>query len=484
MNINNVIAELDPKHGIHIDGRGRGAATAFPVQNPATLEVLAEVADASALEAGAAVEAAARAFPAWAATAPRERAEILRRAFELIVADSDRLAALIAAENGKSQADARAEVAYAGEFFRWFSEEAVRNEGEYGLAPAGGARTLVSHKPVGVAALVTPWNFPAAMATRKIAPALAAGCTVVLKPAAETPLTAIAVARILAEAGVPDGVVNVVPTSDAARVVTAWLQDDRVRKISFTGSTAVGRTLLGQAAERVVNAGMELGGNAPFVVAADADIAAAVTGAMIAKFRNGGQACTAANRFFVHASVASEFVARFGAAIEALRVGPADDPESQVGPLVSDKALAGVRDLVDAAVADGARVAHRSSAPSEGWFYPPPLLTGVQPDAAILGREIFGPIAPVVQWDDEDTMLRQVNDTEFGLAAYVYAGRLQDALRIAERIDAGMVGINRGVVSDPSAPFGGVKQSGLGREGAREGIREYQETQYFSVELS
>ncbi|SFB42827.1 succinate semialdehyde dehydrogenase [Amycolatopsis marina] len=484
MDINDVIAELDPKRGIHIGGRGRGAVKVFPVQDPATLEVLAEVADASVLEAGAAVEAAARAFPAWAATAPRERAEILRRAFELIIADSDRLAALIAAENGKSKADAYAEVAYAGEFFRWFSEEAVRNDGEYGLAPGGGARTLVTHKPVGVAALVTPWNFPAAMATRKIAPALAAGCTVVLKPAAETPLTAIAVSRILSAAGVPDGVVNVVPTTDAARVVAAWLRDERVRKVSFTGSTAVGRTLLGQAAERVVNASMELGGNAPFVVTADADVEAAVTGAMIAKFRNGGQACTAANRFFVHASVANEFVARFGAAIEALRVGPAYDTASQVGPLVSEKALAGVRELVNAAVADGATVAYRGTAPSEGWFYPPTLLTGVRPDASILRREIFGPIAPVVEWYDEDAMLRLVNDTEFGLAAYVYAARLQDGLRIAERIDAGMVGINRGVVSDPSAPFGGVKQSGLGREGARDGIREYQETQYFSVALS
>jgi succinate-semialdehyde dehydrogenase/glutarate-semialdehyde dehydrogenase len=484
MNIDDTVATLDPKHGIHIDGHGRGAAETFEVQDPATLEVIAEVADATPLEATAAVEAAARALPAWSDTAPRERSEILRRAFELIVADTDRLAALIAAENGKSRVDARAEVVYAAEFFRWFAEETVRTDGEYGVAPAGGARTIVTHKPVGVAALVTPWNFPAAMATRKIAPALAAGCTVVLKPAAETPLTAITVAHLLVEAGVPAGVVNVVPTTHAAAVVSTWLEDPRVRKVSFTGSTGVGRTLLGQAAQRVLNASMELGGNAPFVVAADADVRAAVAGAMIAKFRNGGQACTAANRFFVHASVADEFVARFGAAVEALEVGPASDPASQVGPLVSAKALDTVRTLVDAAVADGATVTHRAHAPGGGWFYPPTLLTDVHPGAPILREEIFGPVAPVVVWEDEEELLGMVNDSELGLAAYVYAGRLQDALRIAGRIDAGMVGINRGIVSDPSAPFGGVKQSGLGREGAREGIREFQETQYLSLDLS
>jgi len=445
----------------------------FDVHDPATKAVIASVPDGTVADATAAVDAAARAFPSWAATAPRARAEVLRRAFELIVADTDRLAALITSENGKSDADARAEVAYAAEFFRWFGEEAVRTEGAYGESPAGGTRTIVTHRPVGVAALVTPWNFPAAMATRKIAPALAAGCTVVLKPAAETPLTALAIARTLTEAGVPDGVVNVVPTTDAAAVVTAWLQDDRVRKVSFTGSTRVGKVLLEQAADRVLNASMELGGNAPFVVTADADIEAAVAGAMIAKFRNGGQACTAANRFFVHASVADEFSARFGAAIEAL----------EVAPLISGKAVDGVRALVDEAVAAGARVAHQGQAPSAGWYHPATLLVGVRPDMRIVREEIFGPVAPVITWDDEATMIEQVNDTEFGLAAYLYAGRLQDALRIAESIDAGMVGINRGIVSDPAAPFGGVKQSGIGREGAREGIREYQETQYFSVDF-
>ncbi len=449
-------------------------ARTFAVLNPATAEVVAEVSDGTVADATAAVDAAAAAFPAWAARSPRERAEILRRAFELIAGDVDRLAPLITAENGKSDADARAEVAYAAEFFRWFSEEAVRTEGGFGQAPAGGAHTIVTQKPVGVAALVTPWNFPAAMATRKIAPALAAGCTVVLKPAAETPLTALAIATLLAEAGVPDGVVNVVPTTRAAEVVSTWLSDARVRKVSFTGSTGVGKVLLKQAADRVLNSSMELGGNAPFIVAADADVDAAVAGAMIAKFRNAGQACTAANRFFVHSSVVDRFVARFGEAVEAL----------EVAPLISERAAAGVRALVDEAVAAGARITHQGSVPEQGWHYPATVLVGVRPEQRIVREEIFGPVAPVITWDDETTMLDQVNDSEYGLAAYVYAGRLQDALRIAGAVEAGMVGVNRGVVSDPSAPFGGVKQSGIGREGAREGIREYQETQYFSVDLS
>ena len=459
------------------------AAATFPVVDPATLEVIDEVADGTPEDAVAAVDAAAGAFPAWSRTTPRDRAEALRRAFDLMVARTDELASLICAENGKSQADARAEVAYAAEFFRWFSEEAVRSDGDYSVAPASGARTIVTHQPVGVAALVTPWNFPAAMATRKIAPALAAGCTVVLKPAAETPLTAIAVAGILAEAGVPEGVVNVVTTTDPAGVVTTWLTDERVRKISFTGSTAVGRTLLRQAADRVLNASMELGGNAPFVVTADADLEAAVAGAMVAKFRNGGQACTAANRFYVHAEVADAFVERFGAAIEALHVGAATEAETELGPLISATAVETVGGLVDTAVAAGARVSHRAATPEHGWFYPPTLLADVPPDAEILDQEIFGPVAPVVTWTDEADLLRMVNGTELGLSAYVYAGRLQDALRLAERMEAGMVGINRGIVSDPAAPFGGVKQSGLGREGAREGLREFQETRYFSVDL-
>ncbi|MGV0743753.1 NAD-dependent succinate-semialdehyde dehydrogenase [Mycolicibacterium sp. XJ870] len=481
MTIQNLIAELDAKHGILIDDSAHGAAATFEVHDPATGQVIAEVADGTVADAQSAVDAAHQAFRGWATTSPRERSEILRRAYDLMLADADRLVALICAENGKSQADARAEVGYAAEFFRWFSEEAVRTDGAYGISPAGGARTLVTHKPVGVAALVTPWNFPAAMATRKIAPALAAGCVVVLKPAAETPLTALAIAGILSDAGVPGGVVNVVPTADAGAVVSAWLADERVRKVSFTGSTGVGRVLLKQAADRIVNASMELGGNAPFVVTGDADISAAVQGAMVAKFRGGGQACTAANRFYVHASVVDEFVTAFGAEVAALRVGPASDPASQVGPLVSARAAQRVTAAIDAAVADGAVVAAAAEAPAEGWFVAPTLLTGVAPDAAILADEIFGPVAPVVVWENEEDLLRWVNDTEYGLAAYVYAGRLQDALLLAESFDAGMVGINRGIVSDPSAPFGGMKQSGLGREGAREGLHEFQETQYFSM---
>ena len=481
MNTQNAIAGLDTKHGILIDGQNRGAATTFEVHDPATGLPIAEVADGTVADARSAVDAAHRAFAGWAATSPRQRSDILRRVFDLMVADTERLAALICAENGKSQADARAEVGYAAEFFRWFSEEAVRTDGAYGVSPAGGTRTLVTHKPVGVAALVTPWNFPAAMATRKIAPALAAGCTVVLKPAAETPLTALAIAGILSAAGVPDGVVNMVPTTDAAAVVENWLSDDRVRKVSFTGSTGVGRVLLKQAADRIVNASMELGGNAPFIVTADADVEAAIAGAMVAKFRGGGQACTAANRFYVHASVVEEFVAGLGAEVAALRVGPASDPASQIGPLVSERAAQRVAATIDAAVAGGAVIGAQAEAPSEGWFVAPTLLTGVAPDAAVLADEIFGPVAPVVVWDDEQDLLRWANDTEYGLAAYVYAGRLQDAVRLAESLDAGMVGINRGVVSDPSTPFGGMKQSGLGREGARVGLEEFQETQYFSV---
>ncbi|GAB3200104.1 NAD-dependent succinate-semialdehyde dehydrogenase [Nocardioides hungaricus] len=454
----------------------------FAVEDPATLEVVAHVPDQGVDDARAAVDRAAAAFPAWSRTAPRERSVALHRAHELMLRDRDELATLIARENGKSLVDAGAEVGYAAEFFRWFAEEAVRPGGEYGDAPAGGARTLVSHRPVGVAALVTPWNFPAAMATRKIAPALAAGCTVVLKPAAETPLTALAVARLLTEAGVPDGVVEVVTTTDAAGVVSAWLEDPRVRKVSFTGSTGVGRALLRQAADRVLNASMELGGNAPVVVAEDADLDAAVAGTMVAKFRNGGQACTAANRIYVHADVAFDFVARLGAEVEKLAVGPAADGAA-IGPLISAAAQQRVATAVDLAVREGARISHQAALPdAPGHFYPPTVLAGVASGATILHEEIFGPVAPVVVWHDEDDLIRQVNDTEYGLAAYVFAGDLGRAIRLGERIEAGMVGINRGLVSDPSAPFGGVKQSGLGREGARDGMREFQETQYLCID--
>ena len=483
--LESTVETLDPANGLLIGGTWTpGAAGSFDVDDPATGTPIATVGNGSATDAVAAVDAAAAAFPAWRAVPARERSEILRRCFEFMVRDVDQLTALIAAENGKPLADARSEVLYAAEFFRWFAEEAVRTDGSYGTSPAGSTRTVVTHRPVGVAALVTPWNFPAAMATRKIAPALAAGCTVVLKPASETPLTAFAVARIMTEAGVPAGVVNVVPTTGAGSVVTAWLEDPRVRKISFTGSTQVGRILLRQAADRVVNASMELGGNAPFVVADDADVDAAVAGALIAKLRNGGQACTAANRFYVHESVVEEFTEKFGREVAALTVGAAADPATQIGPLISQRAVDRVASLVESAVAAGARITHRGTLPEDtkGYFYAPTVLRDVPADAQIVNEEIFGPIAPIVTWSDDADLLDLVNGSEFGLAAYVYSRSLQRAMQLAEAIDAGMVGINRGIVSDPSTPFGGVKQSGLGREGARIGLEAFQETQYFSID--
>jgi succinate-semialdehyde dehydrogenase/glutarate-semialdehyde dehydrogenase len=478
------VTQLEPGRGLLVGGAWREAVTTFDVFNPGTGEVIAAVSDGTRSEATQAVDAAYAAGPAWRATAPRERSEMLRRTFELMQQDADRLTALIMLENGKPEADARAEVAYAAEFFRWFAEEAVRTSGGYGESPAGGTRTLVTHRPVGVAALVTPWNFPAAMATRKIAPALAAGCTVVAKPAAETPLTAMAVAGLLAEAGVPAGVVNLLPSTDAAGVVSTWLEDPRVRKISFTGSTQVGRVLLRQAADRVVSSSMELGGNAPFIVTEDADLDAAVRGALVAKFRNGGQACTAANRFYVHEAVVDDFTGRFGAAVEALRVGPATDRCAQVGPVISAAAATRIEQVTEGAVASGARVAHRATVPHglTGYFVAPVVLAGVPADAAIVREEIFGPVAPIVEIASDDEAVRLANDSEYGLAAYVYAGKLQRALTLGEAIDAGMVGINRGVVSDPSAPFGGVKQSGLGREGGRDGLLAYTEQQYLSVD--
>ncbi|MFJ3667397.1 NAD-dependent succinate-semialdehyde dehydrogenase [Streptomyces sp. NPDC090106] len=468
---------------VFVGGRWRpGSGGEFDVLDPATEAVVSRVSDGTEADGAAAVDAAAEAFPAWAATAPRERSELLRRTFELMLRDREALAVLISAENGKALADARGEVTYAAEFFRWFAEEAVRTAGDFGPAPAGGTRTVVTHKPVGVAALVTPWNFPAAMATRKLAPALAAGCTTVLKPASQTPLTTLAITRLLVEAGLPDGVVNVVPTRRSGPLVSSWLADPRVRKVSFTGSTEVGRVLLGQAADRVLNASMELGGNAPFVITADADLDIAVEAAMVAKFRGGGQACTAANRFYVHEEVAEAFTDRFGAEVGKLSVGAAAEGHD-IGPLISAHAVREIGALVDRAVLAGATVTHRAPVPDgAGFYYPPTVLTGVEPDAEIVRSEIFGPVAPLVTWSGEAELLRMVNDTEMGLAAYVVSGELGRAMRLAERIDAGMVGINRGLVSDPSAPFGGMKQSGLGREGARAGLEEFLETQYFTID--
>ena len=454
----------------------------FDVYDPSTGEVIAAVADGTVEDAIAAVDAADAAAAGWAGTAPRARAEILRSAFELMTARKDELARLISLENGKALTDAAGEVAYAAEFFRWYSEEAVRAEGTVMTAPSGANRILVVQQPVGIAVLVTPWNFPAAMATRKIGPALAAGCTCILKPASDTPLTALAMAAILAEAGVPDGVVNVLPSRSSGKVVSAMLHDPRVRKVSFTGSTEVGRVLLAEAADQVVNTSMELGGNAPFLVFADADIEAALDGAMVAKMRNAGEACTAANRFYVEASVAPEFSRRLAERMAALRVGPGVDEQTEVGPLVNEDAVAKVDELVTAAVADGAAAITGGTRPDgTGWYYPPTVLSDVRPASAILREEIFGPVAPIVTFTDEAEAIRLANDTEFGLVAYLYTGDLARGLRVSEALEAGMIGLNRGLVSDPAAPFGGVKQSGIGREGGHEGMLDYLESKYIAV---
>ncbi len=455
----------------------------FDVVDPADGSLLATVAAGAPADGLAAVEAAAAAGPAWARRAPRERAEILRGVFELMTARLEDVAALIVREMGKPLAEAKVEAAYAAEFLRWFSEEAVRADGSYGRSPAGGNRILVHHQPVGVAVLVTPWNFPAAMATRKIGPALAAGCSVVLKPAEETPLTALLIAGLLEEAGVPGGVVNVVPTDDPAPLVRAMLEDPRVRKLSFTGSTAVGRRLLAIAGERVVNCSMELGGNSPFLVLADADLDTAVEGAMVAKMRNGGEACTAANRFLVHESVADAFTERLTAAMAAVRVGRGFDPGAQLGPLINEDARGKVERLMADAGDRGARVRTGGTRPDgPGFFYPPTVLDGVAPGSAILAEEVFGPVAPVLAFGDEEDAVAIANDTEHGLVAYVYTRDLRRGLAIGEAIETGMVGINRGTVSDPAAPFGGVKQSGLGREGGHHGMHEFLEPKYFAFD--
>ena len=462
--------------------RPSSAGRRIDVSNPATEALIASVADATVQDAAAAVEAASKAAAGWAATAPRKRSEILRRCFELMMRDAEPLAQLITAENGKALFDARGEVAYAAEFFRWFAEEAVRINGEISIAPSGAARTIVQYQPIGVALLVTPWNFPAAMATRKIAPALAAGCTCILKPATATPLTAYAIAKLVQEAGVPDGVVNVLTTSTSGRVCNAILEDSRVRKLSFTGSTEVGRVLLRKAADSVTNCSMELGGNAPFIVFNDADMEAAVEGAMIAKMRNGGEACTAANRFYVQRQVASEFSERLAARIGALITDDGLKAGTQCGPLVNREAVEKVSSLVEDARAKGARVLTGGKVlDRKGFFYVPTVLADVPLNADLLGEEIFGPVAPVVSFDTEDEAIRLSNSTEYGLVAYIYTRDLALGLRVSERIESGMIALNRGLVSDPAAPFGGVKQSGLGREGAHHGMLEFMEAKYIST---
>jgi succinate-semialdehyde dehydrogenase/glutarate-semialdehyde dehydrogenase len=475
---------IDTPTGLLIGGQwtdGRGGS--LPVTDPATEEVIARVASGTPEDALEAVAAAYAALPGWAARPPRERGECLRRAYELMIARAEPLARLMVAENGKALKDARGEITYAAEFFRWYAEEAVRNEGSLSVAPSGANRIMVQRQPVGVSVLVTPWNFPAAMATRKIGPALAAGCTVVLKPAKETPLSALAIAAALHEAGVPKGVVNVLPTTKPGPLVAAMLADPRVRKLSFTGSTEVGRALLHTAADTVTNCSMELGGNAPFLVFEDADIEAAVDGAFLAKMRNGGEACTAANRFYVHDDVAGEFTARLADRLSSLRVGPGLDDGTDLGPLVNSDTRSKVASLVESATSAGGRLVTGGEAPDrKGYFYLPTVLDNVPRGAGILGEEIFGPVAPVVRFTDQADAIAQANSTEYGLVSYLYSRDLRRALQVAEALEAGMIGINRGVVSDPAAPFGGVKQSGIGREGGHDGLLEFTETKYIAVD--
>lgn len=454
----------------------------FDVIDPATERTVASVASATVDDAIAAIDAADAAFPAWAAKKPRERAEILRKAFELIMRDAERLAKLITVENGKALPDSRGEVAYAAEFFRWNAEEAVRNLGQMSVAPSSGARILVQHKPAGIAVLVTPWNFPAAMATRKIGPALAAGCPVVLKPASDTPLTMLALMPILEEAGVPAGVVNVIPSRSSGKVVSAMLHDPRVRVVSFTGSTEVGRVLLREAADNIVKPAMELGGNAPFLVFEDADIDAAIDGAMIAKMRNMGEACTAANRFYVHEKVHDVFAQKLTDKMNSLKIGNGLDEGVNLGPLVNKEGRDKVIELVDDAVSKGAKVLTGGKTPDgAGFFYPATVITNVPDDAKMLNEEIFGPVASIQTFTSEDEAIKRANDTEYGLVAYLYTKDIGRGMRVSEKLDFGMIGLNRGLVSDPAAPFGGMKQSGLGREGGHEGMMEFLETQYVSV---
>jgi succinate-semialdehyde dehydrogenase / glutarate-semialdehyde dehydrogenase len=479
-----VLEELRSRGGLLIGGSWTEASDdeQMDVLDPSTGEPVASIASGSVSDATAAVDAATAAGPGWAASSPRERSEVLRRTFELMMQKSDSLADLIVLEMGKARSEAKAEVAYAAEFFRWYSGEAVRNEGSLVLAPGGDKRIISISQPVGVSLLITPWNFPAAMATRKIGPAVAAGCTMILKPASDTPLTSLAIAGILAEAGLPDGVLNVLPSNRSSKVVGAMLGDDRVRKLSFTGSTEVGRILLEQAAARIVNCSMELGGNAPFVVFDDADLGAAVEGAMIAKMRNGGQSCIAANRIYAQAGVAKEFSRMLAEAMAAIRVGPGLDPDVDLGPLINRSAQDDMVEVVDLTTGDGASVVTGGHAPDRpGFYFEPTVLSGVSPDSPVLQREIFGPIAPIVEFGTEDEAVSLANDTIHGLAAYVYSGDLARALRVSEAIEAGMVGVNRGLISDPAAPFGGVKQSGLGREGGHWGMLEFLETKYIAA---
>jgi len=469
--------------GLLIGGEWVQSTGRLPVTNPATLATLVEIGDATVSDALEAVAAAHDAFRSWSQTPARQRAEILRRSFEIMTAEVEDCARLIVLENGKAWRDAMGEAVYAAEFLRWFSEEAVRIQGDFRYAPNRDKTIIVDHQPMGVAYMITPWNFPAAMATRKLAPAFAAGCTAVLKPAGETPLTALWIADVMQRAGLPDGVLNVITTSKSGPVSEAILADPRVATLSFTGSTYVGKLLLEQTARRVLPSSMELGGNAPFLVLEGSDVDKAVEGAMIAKMRNGGSACTAANRFYVHESLVDAFSTRFSAALTALRIGPGIDQGNDLGAMVSIKERDKILDLVGQAAAEGAEPIAVSEAPASGAFIAPHIVRDVVHGSTLTRNEIFGPIAPIVTFTDQDEAIRMANDTEYGLISYVYARDAGEGIRVARRIESGMVAINRGIASDPAAPFGGMKESGLGREGGFAGIHEFLETQYFAVDL-
>ncbi|MGC7100670.1 NAD-dependent succinate-semialdehyde dehydrogenase [Amycolatopsis lurida] len=470
--------------GLFIDGKWTGAISGarFDVINPANEEIIATVADGGEPDARRAIETAGRVQPEWGRTAPRIRSEILRRAYDLIMQRQDDLALIMTAEMGKPLAESRAEVVYAAEFFRWFSEEAVRIGGDQTVSGDGKTRILVSREPVGPCVLVTPWNFPLAMGTRKIGPAIAAGCTMVFKPADLTPLSSLALAGILTEAGLPRGVLNIVCTTDPASVVSPWMSSGIARKISFTGSTAVGVRLLEQASQHVMRSSMELGGNAPFIVFDDADLDRAVDAAVVAKMRNMGEACTAANRIFAHHSIASEFAERLADHLRRLSVGDGSDEGTDVGPLVCEQAAVKVQELVDDAVARGATImCGGSRLKRPGYFYAPTVLSDVAADSRLMGEEIFGPVAPVIRFDTEEEAVQLANATSFGLAAYVFTRDVDRSFRVGDAIEAGMVGLNTGMVSNPAAPFGGIKASGLGREGGRVGIDEFLECKYMAV---
>ncbi len=468
--------------GLWIGGEERPGSSTFDVLNPATDEVLISVANATADDAIAALDAACAVQGEWAATPARKRGEILRSVFETISAHTEDIATLMTLEMGKVLVESRGEVKYGAEFFRWFAEEAVRIDGRYTHAPAGTGRILVTKSPVGQCYAITPWNFPLAMGTRKIGPAVAAGCTMIVKPAQETPLTMLLLAKLMDDAGLPKGVLSVLPTSKPGDLTTAMIEDGRLRKLTFTGSTGVGKALVRQSSDKLLRTSMELGGNAPFIVFDDADVDAAVEGAILAKMRNGGEACTAANRFHVANSVRAEFTEKLVKRMGEFTLGNGLDDGSTLGPLINAKQVGTVEDLVSDAVARGATVAVGGVAPDgAGHFYPATVLADVPADARILKEEVFGPVAPITGFDSEEEGIKAANDTEYGLASYIYTQSLDRALRVAESIESGMVGVNRGVISDAAAPFGGIKESGFGREGGVEGIEEYLDTKYIAL---